>query len=104
MVGAGTVITFKKKLDISMDEENRWQVLDSQELPYAASLFSYVPYRQAADRDERRILRETFSCSGTLLLLLLLLLLTMLLQMMMMMRRRRMMTMMMVMMVMSYDS
>ena len=33
MVSAGTVDTVKKRLDISMDDEKRWQVLGAQELP-----------------------------------------------------------------------
>ena len=33
VVSAGTVDTFKKKLDITMDEENRWLVLGAHVLP-----------------------------------------------------------------------
>ena len=33
VVSAGTVDIVKKRLDISMDDEKRWQVLGAQELP-----------------------------------------------------------------------
>ena len=33
VVSAGTVYIFKKRLDISMDEENRWQVLGAHDMP-----------------------------------------------------------------------